>query len=100
MYVTVNMDEVKLVCTSSDDCGVQEVKTQMDTLLDLRNQILRLLNTKLSENSIMVSIHNVQLGTSCILLYYHSFVIIFFLGCITSQITSWHLVMKGKMTGH
>ncbi|XP_070695402.1 fibronectin type III domain-containing protein 11-like [Pempheris klunzingeri] len=48
------MNEVKLARTNSDECRVQEVKTQKDTLLDLCNQILRLLNTRLSDKSILV----------------------------------------------
>ncbi|XP_044069131.1 fibronectin type III domain-containing protein 11-like [Siniperca chuatsi] len=44
------MDEVKLARTKSVECGAQEVKTQMD----LFNQILQLLDTKLNDNSIMV----------------------------------------------
>ncbi|XP_070758908.1 fibronectin type III domain-containing protein 11-like [Enoplosus armatus] len=48
------MDEVMLACASSDKCGAQKVWTQVETLLDLRNQILQLLDTRLHDNSIMV----------------------------------------------
>ncbi|XP_067444566.1 fibronectin type III domain-containing protein 11-like isoform X3 [Thunnus thynnus] len=50
---SITMDEVKLACTSSNECGAQEASSQKDTLLDLHNQIAHLFCTRLSENSIM-----------------------------------------------
>ncbi|XP_045931176.1 uncharacterized protein LOC123986817 [Micropterus dolomieu] len=55
------MDEVKLAYISSDECEAQEVRTQMDSLPDLRNQILQLLVTRLNDNSIMVLQEKLQL---------------------------------------
>ncbi|XP_042353336.1 fibronectin type III domain-containing protein 11-like [Plectropomus leopardus] len=48
------MDEVMQAGTSSDECESKEVSTQMDSLTDLRNQILQLLCTTLSDHSFMV----------------------------------------------
>ncbi|XP_028432752.1 fibronectin type III domain-containing protein 11 isoform X1 [Perca flavescens] len=45
------MDQVKLACTSLEECGAQE--TEMDALPDLRNQILQLLCTRLNDDCII-----------------------------------------------
>ncbi|XP_067444564.1 fibronectin type III domain-containing protein 11-like isoform X1 [Thunnus thynnus] len=58
---SITMDEVKLACTSSNECGAQEASSQKDTLLDLHNQIAHLFCTRLSENSIMVIQEKLQL---------------------------------------
>ncbi|XP_054473432.1 fibronectin type III domain-containing protein 11-like [Anoplopoma fimbria] len=55
------MDEVKLACSSSDERGAQEVRTQMDGLPDLCKQILQLLCTRLSDHSIMVKQEELRL---------------------------------------
>ncbi|XP_059185860.1 fibronectin type III domain-containing protein 11-like [Centropristis striata] len=55
------MGEVKLAYTNSDERGVQEVRTQMDPLSELRNQILQLLCNRLSDNSILVMQEELQL---------------------------------------
>ncbi|XP_040014474.1 uncharacterized protein LOC120806969 [Xiphias gladius] len=55
------MDDIELACTSSDGCGAQEFRNQMDTLPDIHNQILQLLCTRLSDNSIMVLQEELQL---------------------------------------
>ncbi|XP_018523066.1 fibronectin type III domain-containing protein 11 [Lates calcarifer] len=57
----VTMDEVKLACASSDGCGAQEVRTQMDTVSDIRDQIVQLLYTRLSNNSVKVMQEELQL---------------------------------------
>ncbi|XP_051271007.1 fibronectin type III domain-containing protein 11-like isoform X2 [Dicentrarchus labrax] len=59
------MDEVMLTCSSSDERGAQKVRTQMDTLPDLRNQILQLLETRLSETSIMMLQEKLRLMQRC-----------------------------------
>ncbi|CAK6966083.1 fibronectin type III domain-containing protein 11-like [Scomber scombrus] len=48
------MDDVKLTCASLHECGTQEVSSQNDALLDLRNQITHLFCTRLNANSITV----------------------------------------------
>lgn len=75
MYVTVTMDKVKLACTNSHEYAAQEASSQKDALLDLHNQIVHLFCTRLSENSIMVSISFKDLK-SYVLMEYHLFVII------------------------
>ncbi|XP_056243689.1 fibronectin type III domain-containing protein 11-like [Seriola aureovittata] len=61
MNATVSMDEVKPDCPGSGGCGAQEVRGQTDISPDIRDQILQLFCTRLSDNSVMVMQKELQL---------------------------------------
>ncbi|KAF3689383.1 Fibronectin type III domain-containing protein 11 [Channa argus] len=55
------MDKVNLPCTSSDECGVQEIRNDGATLPVLQHQIQLLLSSRLSDNSLMAMQKKLQL---------------------------------------
>ncbi|XP_071329203.1 fibronectin type III domain-containing protein 11-like [Trachinotus anak] len=61
MNATVTMEEVKPGHPGSEGCGAQEVRDQTDTPTDICNQIIQLLCTGLSDNSIMAMQKELQL---------------------------------------